>query len=424
MDVRELFSSEHWTVMILDTAIILQLLGMVFAGIGDRYIQKRDRNFLIVIALLIFSLLVRGNLDFAISNHILDVGDAIRPLLTMLTIYGYTVRPLIIVLFIILTGSEIRIWPLVTVLVVNALVYMSAVFSPAAFAFTDDGRFVRGPLGYFCFVISFVLLDYMFYRAIRVYANIRRRDTIIPLFITVVVILAVAMDLFTGVTLPVSFLTAAMASSSVFYYIWLHLKFVRDHEQSIMAESRIRIMISQIQPHFLYNTLSTIQALCVKDPETAAKTVEKFGDYLRQNLASLGQSDLIPLKKELEHTRTYAEIEQLMFPQLNVEYSIEDPDFLLPALSIQPLVENAIRHGVRGKSDGRVFIGTELRNGVHVITIRDNGKGFVVQDKPASGDKHIGIRNVRERIEKMCGGTLDVTSTVGEGTEVVIHIPV
>ena len=90
----------------------------------------------------------------------------------------------------------------------------------------------------------FVLLDYMFYRAIRAYANIRRRDTIIPLFITVVVILAVAMDLFTGVSLPVSFLTAAMASGSVFYYIWLHLKFVRDHEQSIMAESRIRIMIS------------------------------------------------------------------------------------------------------------------------------------------------------------------------------------
>ena len=137
--------------MILDTAIILQLLGMVFAGIGDRYIQKRDRNFLIVIALLIFSLLVRGNLDFAISNRVLDVGNAIRPLLMMLTIYGYTVRPLIIVLFIILTGSEIRIWPLVMVLVVNALVDMSAVFTPAAFAFTDDGRFVRGPLGYFCF---------------------------------------------------------------------------------------------------------------------------------------------------------------------------------------------------------------------------------------------------------------------------------
>mgnify|MGYP002622932104 CR=1 FL=1 len=423
MSFNELIRTEHWTVVILDVAIILQLLGMIFAVIEDRYIQKHDRNMLIVAAGLILSLLVRGHLDWLISGGFMDAGNNTRILLTLLTIYGYAVRPVVIVLFIRLTRPEGKAWPMYGMVILNALIYLTALFWPGTFYFTDDGHFVRGTLGYFCFLISFILLDHLFFVAIKAYAHIRRRDTIIPLFITVVVILAVVGDLYTSVSLPVSFLSAAMTSCAVFYYIWLHLKFVREHEQSMLAESRIKIMISQIQPHFLYNTLSAIQALCTKDPQTAARTVEKFGEYLRQNLASLGQSDLIPLRKELEHTKTYAEIEQLMFPNLRVEYYVDHPNFLLPALTIQPLVENAIRHGVRGKKDGLVTIVTKKENDGHVIVIRDNGKGFDDSMELEAGDKHIGIRNVRERVEKMCNGTLEVSSTVGEGTEVVIRIP-
>lgn len=125
-------------------------------------------------------------------------------------------------------------------------------------------------------------------------------------------------------------------------------------------------MMSQIQPHFLFNTLSTIQALAETDAEKASKVIEEFAMYLRQNIDSLNQESLISVKKEIEHTRIYSDIERVRFPSLKIDYEIEDVDYLIPPLTIQPLVENAIRHGVRGKKNGRAFgCDRELSRRIH-----------------------------------------------------------
>ena len=189
-----------------------------------------------------------------------------------------------------------------------------------------------------------------------------------------------------------------------------------------MAEQRIEIMMTQIQPHFLNNTLSTIQALCRIDPEKAFDTTAKFGTYLRQNIEFLNQPDLIPLEKEIEHTRLYADIERLRFPNITVVYDLGDTEFSLPVLTIQPLVENAIRHGVRIRKSGLVTVRTQAYDDRHEITITDNGKGFEPRTATRGG-MHIGIQNVRERIERMCGGTLKIDSKIGEGTTVTIQLP-
>ena len=216
------------------------------------------------------------------------------------------------------------------------------------------------------------------------------------------------------------------------------------------------IMLSQIQPHFLYNTLSTIQVLCYTDPEKAAYVTEKFGTYLRQNLDTLGESELIPVDKELEHIYVYSEIEMTRFPQISLRYDIEDNSFNVPPLSIQPLVENAIRHGVRIREEGIVTVSTRFNDGCHEVIVHDNGKGFDVSTldleaaqsgagRKAAGHKHavpwadsvsdqdddsenykrrhIGLANVRDRIKLLCGGTLKIESTPGEGTTVTIRIP-
>ena len=176
------------------------------------------------------------------------------------------------------------------------------------------------------------------------------------------------------------------------------------HEEDLKAQQRIKIMMSQIRPHFLYNTLSSIQALCLADPEKAFEVTERFGTYLRQNIDSLDQPKLIPFPKELEHTRVYSEIEMIRFPSIRIEYDTEDVDFRLPALTVQPIVENAIRHGVRGKAEGVVRISTRKINGFHEIGITD-------------------IRSVRERLAGMCSGTMTVESRIGAGTRVTIRIP-
>ena len=108
---------------------------------------------------------------------------------------------------------------------------------------------------------------------------------------------------------------------------------------------------------------------------------------------------------------------------MQVEYRIDDTDFEVPALTIQPLVENAIRHGVRSREDGLVTVSTAREGDAHRITVQDNGVGFDPKQKLSTEELHIGIRNVRERVEKMCGGELVLTSEIGKGTTVTMLFP-
>ena len=400
----------------------LQLLGLSFAVLIDPYILKKRRNIMLWILLLVASLIATDMLAGALGDA--AASPAVRLGRTLQSIYGYVARPTVILLLIYLFRPDKSHKPFLALTVLCAAVYLTALFSPLAFTITEDNHFLRGPLGFTSHVVSGVLLLYLLRLTQQGYDRARKAEALIPLLNTVLIVAAVAADTFilqteSGVTV----LSITMVSCTVFFYIWLHLLFVREHEAALLAEQRIRIMMSQIQPHFLYNTLSTIQALCLIDPKKAAEVTEKFGAYLRQNLDSLGQTQLVPVSKELEHTRIYAEIEETRFPYIRVEYDARDTEFLLPALTIQPLVENAIRHGVRIRDDGLVTVATRRADGCHEIVIRDNGKGFDPRLAERADETHIGIRNVRERLENLCGGTLEIESAVGEGTTVTIRIP-
>ena len=275
-----------------------------------------------------------------------------------------------------------------------------------------------------CMISSVILLGALFFSSLHDYRPLKRKEIWIPVFSVFIILFALLLDSCVHETQqPVSFLTISIVISSALYYIWLHFQFVRAHEKDLAAEQRIQIMMSQIQPHFLYNTLATIRGLCLKSPETAAQTIDKFSRYLRQNLDTLSQSGLIPFKQELEHVKIYTEIEMLMFPYIHIRYDIEDDQFMLPMLTVQPLVENAIRHGVRARDVGQIDINVRKSGTGHTIIIADNGLGFDPSAIDAADEKHIGIRNVRERLEKQCGGSLCIESRQGEGTEVTLFIP-
>ena len=190
-----------------------------------------------------------------------------------------------------------------------------------------------------------------------------------------------------------------------------------------LQESRIAIMISQIQPHFIYNTLGTIQQLCKEDPEKASNLVRNFSLYLRGNFSELDNTLPIRFLQELEHVRYYTEIELIRFPDMTVNYDLQVNEFLLPALSVQPLVENAIKHGLMGLEEGGTVTVASYETDTHYcVKVSDDGIGFDV-DETKDDKKHIGIRNVRERLQIMCGGTLTVESKKGEGTTALIQIP-
>lgn len=396
------------------------LIGLTFVAFIDPFIKKGQRRVLLGIVVMLASLIAQNYFDFVLWHP----GQSIT-WRKLVSIYGYIIRPIVIVMFFYLFDNKKRIlyiaWGLIGV---NSLIYLSATFSKLAFFITEDNSFQRGPLGYTCHIISAILLAYLFFLTIKECYNARKLESIVPIFCVVVVVIAIIMDAFVDYEMSISNLTISMILSSVFCYIWLHLRFVRDHEKDLMAEQRIKIMMSQIQPHFLYNTLSTIQALCQTDPEKAFSVTDNFGKYLRQNLNSLGQSGLIPIQKEIEHARLYSEIEMVRFPNVHVEYDVSDNDFEVPALLVQPLVENAIRHGIRIREKGLVTVSTRKTPEHHIIVVKDNGKGFDTNLLAGMDGTHVGLRNVQERVEKMCGGTMTIISRIDSGTTITIRIPV
>ena len=190
-----------------------------------------------------------------------------------------------------------------------------------------------------------------------------------------------------------------------------------------LKDSRISIMLSQIQPHFIYNTLGTIERMCLKDPQKAFDLVRNFSLYLRGNFSELDSITPIRFADELKHIEYYVNIERVRFPDMNIEYDVEVTDFLLPALSVQPLVENAIKHGLmRLETGGTVLIHTYETPTHYYVEVKDDGAGFDTS-LPLEEKKHVGLRNIRGRLKAMVNGELIVESQVGAGTKAVIMIP-
>ena len=192
-----------------------------------------------------------------------------------------------------------------------------------------------------------------------------------------------------------------------------------------LEESRIAIMLSQMQPHFIHNILNVIYYLCGKDPAAAQGAISKFSDHLRNNLETISQKELITFRKELDHIHTYLELEQIRFgEELSVVYDIEEDSFLLPVLSIQPLVENAVKHGIAKKRGGGVVtISSQQTEKAYRITVSDTGAGFDVDRYMDDGKVHVGLMNVRQRLVSRMNATVDIDSTPGNGTTVTVTIP-
>jgi len=196
-------------------------------------------------------------------------------------------------------------------------------------------------------------------------------------------------------------------------------------QEAELINSRVDVMLTQIQPHFLYNSLSAIAYLCDKEPRTAKKMILDFSDYLRGNLDSIKEPTPIPFEKELQHIDFYLSLEQRRFGDLlTVNYDIEAKDFLIPALTIQPLVENAVKHGIYHKDEGgTITISSREYPDGWTVTIADDGVGFDVDAAKSDKQTHVGIDNVCARLQLQCSGSLQISSEPNKGTSAVIYIP-
>ena len=294
------------------------------------------------------------------------------------------------------------------------------------YSVNDANVYSRGPL------YTLQMLPPLAIMAVNLIALWRRRDRLSGrqknAFALYVIIPSVCMLIQSG-SLGVHLIALGTVAAALIMFA----NIIADHrEKYLMQEAenarlKMDILMAQIQPHFLFNSLTAIKYLIGRDPAKADECMTYFMKYLRKNMDSLTSDRPIPFRDELEHVKGYIELQKMRFgDELQAEYDIECEDFMLPPLVLVPLVENAVSYGVRRNDDrsGRVTIRTRKKPGRIELTVEDDGPGFVPDALPDDKERsHIGIKNVRERVEKISGGELIISSETGKGTRATIVLP-
>ena len=191
--------------------------------------------------------------------------------------------------------------------------------------------------------------------------------------------------------------------------------------QKQLEYDRTNVLLAQISSHFFYHTLNAIQALIVLDPDAAYKMTEDFSRFLRFKVDSVSAtSGLVQFREELRTVRAYAEINKVQLQgRLNVEYDVFDADFLIPVLTIQPVVENAIIHGIKPKvGGGTVRVSLAREEGRYLVCVYDDGVGYTPGEETSAHS--VGIQNIRTRMEQFPGCSMEVVSEPGHGTKVTL----
>ena len=295
------------------------------------------------------------------------------------------------------------------------LLSVISLFNGMFFSFDENGCFVNGPMyglvrAFDLIVIIIGIFWVMCYRKI-----LTLREISFLISFNVLPLLSVTLQRFWEPTPQYM----AVTLSLIVIYVLFHGEITRQ-----LADSRISIMLSQIQPHFMHNMLTTIMYMCRTDPEEAEKTVGQFSDYLRANMDSLTLKQCIQFETELKHVKTYWSLEEKRFgDKIRAVYDIQENSFMLPSLTIQPIVENAVKHGMRKDKQLTVTIRTYSDMDNYYVEINDDGRGFDVNAFKNDEKSHIGIKNVQQRLKMMCDGELTVNSVPDQGTDAVIKIP-
>jgi two-component system sensor histidine kinase LytS len=210
-----------------------------------------------------------------------------------------------------------------------------------------------------------------------------------------------------------------------------------ENQRKLVADAEIRALQSQINPHFLFNAINTIVSYTRTDPGTASELLVKLGEFFRKNINP--GADKVPLSTELEHCKAYMAIETARFEdRVSVNFDIDPAvmDSKLPPLILQPLVENAVKHGILPKEEGgAITIGARPENDLVRISVRDDGIGMTPEQAQSlfseklkgtsQNGSGIALRNVKMRLQALYGDahSLAIESELGKGTTISFVIP-
>ncbi|MCR4649518.1 MAG: histidine kinase [Lachnospiraceae bacterium] len=432
------------------TAIVI-MVGLTTVFISNNTISKKKKNYLFKIIIFDFLLMVAESVNQIVITPEMGVVN----LRIGLDVVGYVLRPMLVLYFYLLVNEKRKMnfnFLLVIPLIIDTIVCSSAFFGDFAFTYRIiDGKttFVRGPLGFVPFAVSGCYILILIIDSIKFFSKGKEKTSFAVIYSAFIVVLGSILETIDSEKrIIVNF---AMLSTLI-YFLLLYFKTVMEQETEIVRQMRIEMMYSQIGPHFIFNTLSAIYGLVDKNPEKAKLAIEKFSEYLRGNIDSIGKAEPVDFEEELKHIDAYVWIEKMRFgDELTVEYELGTMDFKVPALSIQPLVENAIKHGIHKKAAaGKVCVKTGENEDAYFIEVTDDGVGFDTSemekdimfeienatdrglgfkkrklekpDKKGGGRGHVGLSNIRSRLLSSGIGKMEIESEIGKGTKATVYI--
>lgn len=295
-------------------------------------------------------------------------------------------------------------------------------FTGALYRFDGQNHYIRGPL--FLVWNAATIAAFVFIVAITIGYQ-RRMDKLLIRIITVATAIPLISFILGFIYTKISYNTTFVSITALIIFILYQKERTKisvqnarelEHAQTQLAESRLLLeesknqtLMAQIQPHFINNSLMAIRSQCYDYPEIY-ESITEFSRYLRSNFEALGDTKLILFEQEMENIEAYLSLERRNFKdRLNVEYEIECDDFLIPALSVQPLVENAVRHGIGTcENGGTVWIKARRRDGKIIIEVIDEGSGGRRITPQQESRKGIGNDNVRKRLQSQSRGKLEI----------------
>ncbi|MBQ6521071.1 MAG: histidine kinase [Anaerolineaceae bacterium] len=411
--------SDLYNFSICIAALILTLLGLMFSSL-TRIMDAKNRHFFVMMFSIMFlyavsDLVSRFSADYILSGISLFFESFFSSiLLLLLTFYILNVA-----------GADYKRSPLFIAAPMLWIIYIIMLlltqFTKHIYYFTSDNIYHRGPLYPLLLVppVLIMILNLITVNYFRKELTTKQRSALL-IYILVPMAAMIIQMFFYGIYFII--LGTVIAGFAMFIFIVLDQIELFTRQQEENARQKANIMVLEMRPHFIFNTMTSIYYLVEQDPGKAQQVIMDFTNYLRGNLSAIVSEKMIPFEKELEHTKAYLAVEEVRFEgKLFVSFDTPYTDFNIPPLMLQPIVENAIKHGIDPDLEAlKIRISTQKTEAGSEILVEDSGPGFTLPD---DNEPHIALENIRKRLQLMCRGKLEITSNETSGTTVKLILP-
>ena len=408
------------------TGLVIVLLGLFFS-LSVSYLDTWTRGFFIVLfsvtaAYVASSLLSQVSLLFLGSGYSL----LSRMAIFCESLFSSLLMPMMTLYLLHSSGERRKRTPLFASMITLWLVYTALLvftqFTTEIYTVTQENVYQRGPMYFVLLVPPAAMMGLNFVSLLYRRKRLSKRQL---LAFSIYLLVPLCCMLIQMVSYGLLMIVIGTSLSVMIMFIFILLDQV-DHsirQQQENAAQQASITVLQMRPHFIYNTLMSIYYLCKQDTEKTQQVILDFSSYLRQNFTAIAKAETIPFTEELEHTRAYLAVEQARFQdRLLVEYDTSFTAFRIPPLTLQPIVENAVKHGMDPELEPLfISISSRQQDGYTEVVVNDSGPGFKPID---DNEPHIALANIRERLKMMCKGELIISSPDCGGTIVTIRIPV